>query len=59
MGAAGFVREKGMFRGVAMEENEFGFAEAHLRDDFVFAEERGVEHCGVVGREHYRNGMAD
>jgi len=39
MGAAGFVGEKGMFHGGAMEGDEFGFAEAHLRRDFVFAEE--------------------
>ena len=39
MGAAGFVGEKGMFCGGAMQCDEFGFAEAHLRGDFVFAAE--------------------
>ncbi len=58
MGAAGFVGAEGMFRGVAMQADEFGFAEAHLRGDFVFTEERGVEHGGIVGGEHYRNAMA-
>ena len=59
MGAAGFVGEKGMFHRGAMQADEFGFAEAHLRGDFVFAEERGVEHGGIVGGEHYRNAMAE
>lgn len=57
-GAAGFEGEKGMFRSGAMQGDELGFAEAHLRGDFVFAEERGVKHCGVVGGEDYRNAMA-
>jgi len=57
-GAAGSVGKKGMFRGVAMQCDEYGFAEAHLRGDFVFAEERGVKHCVVVGEEHCRNAMA-
>lgn len=59
MGATVFVGEKGMFRGVAMQAYKFSFAEAHLRGDFVFAEERGLKHCGIVGGEHYRNAMAE
>src|SRR5208337_2154355 len=58
-GATRFVGEKGMFHGGAMQADEFGFAEAHLRGYFVFAEERGVEHCGIVGGQHYRNAMAE
>ena len=59
MGAAGFVREKGMIRGVAMQGDEFGFAEAHLRGDLLFAEERSVEHCRIIGGEHDEDGMAE
>ena len=58
MGAAGFFGEEGMFRGGAMEGDEFGFAEAHLRGYFVFAEEQSVKHCGIVCGKHYRNAMA-
>ena len=42
-----------------MQADEFGFAETHLRCDFVFAEERGVKHCGVVSGEDYRDAMAE
>lgn len=59
MGAAGAVGEKGMFRGGAMQGDEFGFAEAHSRGDFVFAQERGMKHRGIVGGEHHRNAMAE
>jgi hypothetical protein len=59
VGAAGFVGEEGMFCGGAVQGDEFGFAEAHLRGDFVFAEERGVKHCRVVSGEHYRDAMAE
>jgi hypothetical protein len=47
-----------MFRGGAMQADEFGFAQAHLRGDFVFAEERGLEHGGIVGGEHDEDAMA-
>lgn len=58
-GAAGFVGEEGMFHGAAMQADEFGFAEAHLRGSFIFAEERSVEHGGIVGGKHDRNAVAE
>lgn len=59
MGAAGFLGEEGMFRSGAMQAGEFGFAQAHLRGGFVFAEERGTKHCGIVSGKHYGNAMAE
>jgi len=47
-----------MSRGGAMQADKFGFTEAHLRGDFVFAEERGVEHCGIVSGEHDEDARA-
>jgi hypothetical protein len=41
-----------------MQADKFGFTEAHLRGDFVFAEERGVEHCGIVSGEHDEDARA-
>ena len=48
-----------MFGGVAMQADEFGFAEAHSRGDLVFAEERSVEHCRIVGGERHWNAMPE
>jgi len=48
-----------MSRGGAMQADKFGFTEAHLRGNLVFAAERGVKHCRVVGGKHHRNAMAE
>ncbi len=59
VGAAAFVGEKQMFCGGAMQAHEFGYAEALLRGDLGFTEERGVKHRGVVGGKQYRNAVPE